>query len=96
MITNVQIGQSIIDLMLQHTGSCDSLYDALKSNDINLEDDLTVGQPIILTEVLDKDVVNEFLNDGYVPANGSTIPELIEPDVPVDECSDEEWSTLEW
>ncbi|MXV37668.1 hypothetical protein GO491_03085 [Flavobacteriaceae bacterium Ap0902] len=67
--------QSTLDVMLQHTGSLESIFDVAVVNDLSITDDLVPGQSLeIPTDVVkDSDILNYYTAKQVQPATAINI-----------------------
>ncbi|WP_336834418.1 hypothetical protein [Sphingobacterium siyangense] len=64
--------QSVLDFVLQHTGSVSGAVAFAIANEISITDDLVVGQNYLISEEIDTDtdISNYYDRNDYVPAGG--------------------------
>jgi hypothetical protein len=61
-------GQSIFDIALIACGDATAAYQIAILNNINITDDLTPGQELIVPDVVNQDVVTYYANNSLSPA----------------------------
>jgi len=64
--------QSIFDIALIGCGSAESAFALALANDISITDDLTAGEDLQLTDVVNKSIVDYYTQKGIVPATALT------------------------
>jgi len=67
--------QSVLDLLLQHTGSLASALAFAKANQMSITDELVIGSSYALPDdvITDKDILNYYINNAYKPATGNAV-----------------------
>jgi len=61
-------GQSLFDIAIQETGSAQSIVAILKLNNISLSTPLTVGQELLMPDVVNEDIYQFFKRKNIEPA----------------------------
>lgn len=64
----VKAGQTLLDIVIQYTGSEESLVALATLNNLGVTDQLSAGTILELPPVVEKRVVKVFRDGGYVPA----------------------------
>lgn len=70
MTITVLHNQSLLDVMLQHTGSLASIFDVAMANGLSITSDLTPGQLLEIPKGVetDKDILNYYAAKKVQPA----------------------------
>lgn len=61
--------QSVLDMALQLTGSCDNLVEFASLNHLSLDADVAIDTKFITDEIIDEDI-QEYWTDWRKPATG--------------------------
>lgn len=72
----VSDGQSLFDIACIYLGAAEAAIQIALLNDISITDDLAVGQELKLPDVVNRDIVNYYANNGINPATGITDTEV--------------------
>ena len=70
MTVTVLEGQSLLDIALQELGSLEGAYNLAVLNGLSLTDSLAAGMLLQLPDVVDKRIVNYYLERNIRPATG--------------------------
>ncbi|WP_343530837.1 hypothetical protein [Pedobacter sp.] len=67
--------QSVLDLLLQHTGSLSSALAFAEANQMSITDELEIGSSYALPDgvITDSDILNYYINNAYKPATGNAV-----------------------
>jgi hypothetical protein len=68
----VKQGQSVLDIAIIYTGTVDTCFEIAVLNQMSVSDFLTVGQALIVPDVINKKIIGLF-SDKNQPATGTTI-----------------------
>lgn len=60
--------QSIFDIAIQHCGAAEAAYDIALLNGISITDELPVNSLIQKPDVIDKTIVDFYLQNNIIPA----------------------------
>ncbi|WP_448672436.1 hypothetical protein [Sphingobacterium multivorum] len=72
--------QSVLDFVLQHTGSISGAVEFAVTNGISVTDDLVIGQTYFIPDEIDTDtdISDYYDRNDYVPAGG--VEFIVEPE----------------
>lgn len=64
--------QSMLDIALQHAGGAEAVFELAGTNTISITDDLGIGQQLVATPILSKEVTNYYAVHNICPATAIT------------------------
>lgn len=71
----VEQKQSLVDISIQHCGDVIAVFDLALTNDLSLTEELTAGDELLLTDPIEKQVVDFFANKNLIPATEELVTE---------------------
>ena len=65
LLIEIKQGQTLVDIALQYYGDSLSVFDLAKDNDIDISEELTTGQTLIIYQdkIINKRVVEQLKNE---------------------------------
>lgn len=78
MNTTVSTRQSLLDIAIQHAGTAQTALELALLNGISLTDDLEVGSELVMTDVVNEQVVQTFVVSKLIPATAITSRQILE------------------
>lgn len=72
MKTTVMMGQTLWDIAIQHCGSADAAFAVARLNNISITDMPGPGTELTMPDVMNKQLVNYYMNNNISPATGIT------------------------